>query len=152
MIKVVTYGTFDYFHYGHYSLLERAKSLGDYLIVGISSDAMAISKGKATILPEGRRMEIVGNLKFVDQVILEDNMEQKVDDIKKYGINRFVLGSDYKEIFPQMPEYKKLIDAGCEVVFLERTPDISTSDLKKKLVLQSELDDDKTSIHNRTKD
>ncbi len=151
MKKVVTYGTFDYFHYGHYSLLERAKALGDYLIVGISSDAMARSKGKATLLSEERRMQIVSSLNFVDEVILEENMEQKVDDIQKYDINIFVLGSDYKEIFPQMPEYQKLVDAGCKVVFLERTPDISTTELKKKIVLQDQLDSNKNTLHNLTK-
>ena len=152
MVKVVTYGTFDYFHYGHYSLLERAKSLGDYLIVGISSDAMAQAKGKATLLSQSRRMSIVSNLKFVDEVILEENMEQKVGDIRKYDINIFVLGSDYKDIFPKMPEYQELIDAGCKVVFLERTPDISTTELKKKLIQQDRLDSDKDSLHNKTKD
>lgn len=69
MGKVITYGTFDYFHYGHYSILERASKLGDGLIVGVSSDAMAASKGKATLLSETRRMEIISNLKFVENLI-----------------------------------------------------------------------------------
>lgn len=151
MVKVVTYGTFDFFHYGHYNFLERAKSLGDYLIVGISSDAMAIKKGKSTLLSEKKRMEIVSNLRFVDQVILEEDMEQKVYDIDRYGINKFVLGSDYRDIFPKMPEYKRLLKVGCEIVFLDRTPNISTTDLKQRLLLQSELDSDKMSIHFQTK-
>ena len=150
MIRVATYGTFDCFHYGHYSLLERAKQLGDYLIVGVSSDAMALRKGKATILSEARRVEIVSNLKFVDKVILEEDMGQKVRDIEKFDISVFVLGSDYREVFPKMPEYNLLLKTGCRVVFLERTPDISTSDLKQKLLLQSSLDEDESSLHIRT--
>lgn len=151
MKKVITYGTFDYFHYGHYSLLERAKALGDYLIVGVSSDAMAEAKGKATILSQERRMEIISNLRFVDEVILENNMEQKVSDVKNNDVDIFVLGSDYEIIFPQMPEFKKLKAEGCEIVFLERTPDISTSSLKEKLLLQTRLDTNEESLHNKTK-
>lgn len=139
MKKVITYGTFDYFHYGHYSLLERAKSLGDYLIVGVSSDAMAEAKGKLPLLSETRRMEIVSMLKFVDEVILEENMHQKVEDLKKYDYNVFVLGNDYEDVFPRMPEYLPLKEAGVEIVFLERTPDISTSLIKKKLSQQEKL-------------
>lgn len=151
MKKIITYGTFDYFHYGHFNLLYRAKALGDYLIVGVSSDAMAEAKGKATVLSQEKRMQIVASLKFVDEVILEENMSQKVDDVKKYGVNTFVLGSDYQDIFPKMEEYQKLIDLGCKVVFLERTPDVSTTRLKQKLVMQSELDKDNNSIHNQTR-
>ncbi len=151
MKKIITYGTFDYFHYGHFNLLYRAKTLGDYLIVGVSSDAMAEAKGKATVLSQEKRMQIVASLKFVDEVILEENMSQKVDDVKKYGVNTFVLGSDYQDIFPKMEEYQKLIDLGCKVVFLERTPDVSTTMLKQKLVMQSELDKDSNSIHNQTR-
>ena len=139
MKKVITYGTFDYFHYGHYSLLERAKSLGDYLIVGVSSDAMAEAKGKLPLLSETRRMEIVSMLKFVDEVILEENMHQKVEDLKRYDYNIFVLGSDYEDVFPRMPEYLPLKEEGVEIVFLERTPDISTSMIKKKLSQQEKL-------------
>ena len=151
MKKIITYGTFDYFHYGHFNLLYRAKALGDYLIVGVSSDAMAEAKGKATVLSQEKRMQIVASLKFVDEVILEENMSQKVDDVKRFGINTFVLGSDYQDIFPKMEEYQKLIDLGCKVVFLERTPDVSTTMLKQKLVMQSELDKDNNSIHNQTR-
>ena len=131
--KVITYGTFDYFHYGHYNLLKRAKSLGDYLIVGVSSDKMCQQKGKITILDENTRMDIVSSLNFVDEVIIEQDMAQKCRDVIDYDINVFVLGSDYRDVFPQMPEYRILLEAGCEVVFLERTPDISTSELKDKL-------------------
>ena len=110
MKRIITYGTFDLFHYGHYNLLYRAKSLGDYLVVGISSDEFCKDKGKVTILSLQKRMEIVSNLRFVDFVIVEDSMAQKIHDIKKYGINTFVLGSDYDGIFQKMPEYDILID------------------------------------------
>ena len=136
MKKVITYGTFDYFHYGHYNLLKRAKDLGDYLIVGVSSDKMCRQKGKVTILDENARMDIVRSLRFVDEVIIENSMEQKCTDVKNNQVDLFVLGSDYAEIFPKMPEYEKLIKMNCEVVFLERTKDISTSELKSKLLEQ----------------
>ena len=136
MKKVITYGTFDYFHYGHYNLLKRAKALGDYLIVGVSSDEMCRQKGKITILDEKTRMDIVRNLKFVDEVIIENSMEQKCVDVEDHHVNIFVLGSDYSEVFPKMPEYKELLKMNCEVVFLERTKDISTTELKGKLLEQ----------------
>lgn len=136
MKKVITYGTFDYFHYGHYNLLKRAKALGDYLIVGVSSDEMCRQKGKITILDEKTRMDIVRDLKFVDEVIIENSMEQKCVDVEDHHVNIFVLGSDYAEVFPQMHEYNELLKMNCEVVFLERTQDISTTDLKSKLLEQ----------------
>jgi glycerol-3-phosphate cytidylyltransferase len=129
MIKVITYGTFDLFHYGHYNLLARAKQLGDYLVVGISTDEMCIEKNKKCILSFSKRMNIIENIKFVDMVIPEHTMGQKVLDIDKYNIDVFTLGSDYKNIFPSMKEYE-IVNKTCSVVFLERTPDISTSLLK----------------------
>lgn len=136
MKTVITYGTFDLFHYGHYKLLKRAKELGDYLIVGVSTDEMCKSKGKTTILNVKERMEIVSSLRFVDKVIIEENMEQKVSDVKKYDANIFVLGNDYATIFPEMPEYSALIKNGCKVIFLPRTQDISTTKLKKCAIEQ----------------
>ena len=150
MIKVITYGTFDMFHYGHYNLLKRARELGDYLMVGVSSDEMCISKGKIPILNEKKRIEIISNLKFVDKVIVESNMQQKVSDAIENRINIFVLGDDYKNVFNKMKEYDELIKNGVKVVFLERTPDVSTSDLKEKLRKQFDLDKDKNSLHNIT--
>ena len=150
MKRIITYGTFDLFHYGHYNLLYRAKSLGDYLVVGISSDEFCKDKGKVTILSLQKRMEIVSNLRFVDFVIVEDSMAQKIHDIKKYGINTFVLGSDYDGIFQKMPEYDILIDEGVEVVFLERTKDISSTELKNKLFEQTKLDMEKNTLHKLT--
>lgn len=135
-MKILTYGTFDLFHYGHYKLLKRCKELcgkNNELIVGVSSDEMCLTKGKTTILKQDERMDIIKSLKFVDHVILEKNMAQKVFDAKKFNIDYFVLGNDYANIFPKMPEYNQLIQMGVKVVFLERTKDISTSLLKERL-------------------
>lgn len=149
-MTIITYGTFDLFHYGHYNLLKRASQMGDKLIVGVSSDKMCISKGKITILNQDERMSIVKDLKFVDLVILEDNMEQKILDCDKYGVDVFVLGDDYRTIFPSMPEYNILLKKGVSVVFLPRTEGISSTLLKRKLKEQEEADRDKNSLKNRT--
>lgn len=132
MKTVITYGTFDLLHYGHINLLKRAAQLGDRLIVGVSTDEFVEEKGKKCVYPLEKRMEMVGDLRFVDLVIPEHSMAQKVDDIKNLGVDVFVLGSDYKDSFPAMPEYDLIKDV-CEVVFLERTPNISTTMLKKTL-------------------
>ena len=129
---VITYGTFDLFHYGHVNLLKRAKALGDYLIVGVSTDEMCHEKGKEPILNCEKRMALVQELKCVDLVIPEVNMTQKVEDVEKYQVDVFVLGSDYKETFPQMPEYE-LIKDKCEVIFLDRTANVSTTLLKEEV-------------------
>lgn len=131
MKKVITYGTYDLFHYGHFNLLKRAKALGDYLVVGVSSDDMCLTKGKKPVLDQNQRLEIISCLRFVDEVILEENMAQKVKDVEEKEISVFVLGGDYRDVFPKMPEYEQLIQRGCEVVFFDRTPDISTTSLKK---------------------
>ena len=125
-MTIITYGTFDLFHYGHYNLLKRARNMGDKLIVGVSTDEMCVKKGKKTVLDQKKRMEIISDLKFVDQVIPEENMHQK-----KYGVDVFVLGDDYEKTFPKMEEYGKLKEMGCKVVFLPRTPRISTTYIKK---------------------
>ena len=148
---VITYGTFDCFHYGHYNLLKRAKDIGDYLIVGVSSDFMCEKKGKIPMFDEKYRMEVVSNLRFVDEVILEESMEQKVSDVIKKHVDVFVLGDDYKELFPKMKECNQLIELGCQIIFLERTPDISSSSLREKKAKQALLDENKNSIHNLTK-
>ena len=103
MLKVITYGTFDCFHYGHYNLLKRCAELGDHLIVGVSSDEMCRKKGKIPILDENKRMEIVKSLRFVDEVLLERDMRQKVDDIKNLNVQKFVLGSDIVISFRKCP-------------------------------------------------
>ena len=133
MVTVITYGTFDLMHYGHYNLLKRASQLGDKLIVGVSSDDFCAEKGKKPVYNEEKRMEMVADLRFVDKVVLENSLAQKVDDVKEFGVDIFCLGDDYKDVFPKMPEYQQLIDLGCKVMFLPRTPEISTTKLKSML-------------------
>lgn len=120
---VITYGTFDLFHIGHLRLLQRAKELGDRLIVGVSTDEFNEIKGKKSIIPFEQRAEIVQNIKCVDIVIPESSWEQKLEDIKKYSVDIFVMGEDWKGKFDYLYEY-------CEVVYLPRTPGISTTELK----------------------
>ena len=123
MKKVITYGTFDLLHIGHLNLLKRAKALGDYLIVSVSTDEFNEQKGKKTVIPFIQRAELVRNLKCVDKVIPESSWEQKIIDIKNYDIDIFVMGSDWKGKFDFLKDY-------CEVVYLERTQEISTTQLK----------------------
>ena len=132
MITVITYGTFDLLHYGHLNLLKRASQLGDRLIVGVSTDECVEAKGKKPVFSCEKRMEYVADLKYVSKVIPEYNMQQKVEDIKKYHVDIFLLGDDYVETFLKMPEYEQIKDL-CKVVFLPRTPNISTTLLKGKL-------------------
>ena len=123
---VLTYGTFDLFHIGHLRLLQRAKELGDYLIVGVSTDEFNDQKGKKSIIPFEHRKEIVENIKCVDLVIPENNWEQKIEDIKKYKVNIFVMGSDWKGKFDFLKKY-------CEVVYLKRTDGISSTKIRNIL-------------------
>jgi len=123
---VITYGTFDMFHIGHLRLLQRIKELGDELIVAVSTDEFNEIKGKKVMIPYAQRAEIVANIKCVDKVIPENNWEQKVEDIKKYDVSIFAIGDDWKGKFDFLEEY-------CQVVYLERTQDISTTQLKKSL-------------------
>ena len=127
---VITYGTFDLLHYGHLKLLKRASQLGDKLIVGVSSDDCCENKGKRCVFTCEERMEMISDLKYVDFVIPEFNMHQKIDDIKKYNVDIFVLGSDYEHIFPKMEEYEQVKNL-TKIIYLPRTPNISTSLLKK---------------------
>ncbi len=129
---VITYGTFDLIHYGHLNLLKRASALGDRLIVGVSTDEMCEGKGKTPVFSLEKRMDYIKDLRYVDLVIPEHSMAQKVQDIINYKADVFLLGDDYKDTFKEMPEYEKIKDI-CEIVFLPRTPDISTSALKEKL-------------------
>ena len=131
-MTVITYGTFDLLHYGHIFLLKRASQLGDRLIVGVSADEFVMQKGKQVVFPLEKRMEMVRDLRFVDLVIPEYDMAQKIEDIRKYSADIFVLGSDYEKAFPEMPEYP-IVAEMCKVVFLPRTPSISTTALKEKL-------------------
>ena len=127
MKKVITYGTFDLFHIGHLNLLKRAKALGDYLIVAVSSDAFNWNeKGKVCKIKDVDRMAIVEAIKYVDEVILEESWDQKVTDVQKYGIDVFCIGADWEGKFDYLKEY-------CEVVYLPRTQGISTTQLKEEL-------------------
>jgi len=126
MIKVITYGTFDLFHYGHLRLLERAKSLGDYLIVAVSTDEFNEIKNKKCTYPFDERAEIVKAIKYVDEVIPEKTWEQKATDIIDHKVDIFVMGSDWAGKFDALKEF-------CEVVYLERTPNISSSEIKTSI-------------------
>ncbi len=123
---VITYGTFDMFHIGHLKLLQRAKEYGDRLIVAVSTDEFNAQKGKKTLIPFEQRAEIVANIKCVDSVIEESSWEQKVDDIRNYKVSTFVMGNDWEGTFDHLREF-------CDVVYLNRTQNISTTDLKKSL-------------------
>ena len=123
---VLTYGTFDMFHIGHLRLLQRLAKLGDELIVAVSSDKFNELKNKNVLIPYDQRAEIVANISCVDKVIPEHNWEQKIDDVQKYGIDIFAMGDDWEGKFDFLKEH-------CEVIYLERTKDISTTQLKKSL-------------------
>lgn len=122
---MITYGTFDLFHQGHYNLLKRAKGLGDYLIVGVTTEYFDEARGKVNVIDSViERIENVRRTGFADEIIIEDHFGQKVEDIQKYGIDVFTLGSDWKGEFDYLRQF-------CEVVYLERTPDISSTSLRK---------------------
>jgi glycerol-3-phosphate cytidylyltransferase len=123
---IITYGTFDMFHIGHLKLLQRLKGMADKLIVAVSTDEFNEKKGKKTIIPYTQRIEIVKNIRCVDMVISEENWEQKVTDIQRYKVDIFAMGNDWHGKFDFLKEY-------CDVVYLERTKDISTTQLKKSL-------------------
>ena len=123
MKRVITFGTFDLFHIGHLNILERAKNQGDYLIVGVSSDQLNFSKKqKYPICSEENRLRIISALRFVDEVFVEDSLELKGEYIEKYEADILVMGDDWVGKFD---EYKRV----CEVVYLDRTPSISTTQL-----------------------
>lgn len=123
---VITYGTFDLLHYGHILLLKRAKKLGNYLIVGLSSDEFNALKGKKSYFNFNKRKELIKSLKFVDKVITENTWEQKIADIIKYKVNTFVIGDDWKGKFDYLKEY-------CNVYYLPRTKNISSTLIKNIL-------------------
>lgn len=126
MRYVITYGTFDLFHIGHLNLLERLKELGDYLIVGVSTDEFNAGKNKKTIIGFEDRLKIVQGLKCVDLAIPEVSWDQKIRDIQHYEIDVFGMGHDWQGHFDELKEY-------CEVVYLPRTEGISSTDLKNTL-------------------
>jgi glycerol-3-phosphate cytidylyltransferase len=123
---ILTYGTFDLFHIGHLKLLERLKSLGDYLIVAVSTDDFNEIKNKKVVIAYAERAEIVAAIRYVDKVIPEENWEQKVADIKNYDVDVFAMGDDWTGKFDFLKEF-------CEVVYLPRTEGVSTTELKKSM-------------------
>lgn len=131
MKRVITYGTFDLLHYGHINLLKRAKEMGDYLIVGLSTDSFNNKeKGKQTYFSFEKRKKLLESIRYVDLVIPESCWEQKEDDIKKYECDIFVIGDDW------YGKFDFLLASNCEVVYLERTPEISTSKIKADLKIK----------------
>lgn len=124
--KVITYGTFDLFHIGHYRLLERAKKLGDFLIVGVTSEEYDKARGKLNVQQSlTERIENVRKTNLADLIIVEEYEGQKIEDIKKYNVDIFAIGSDWIGKFDYLKEY-------CEVVYLERTREISSTELRNK--------------------
>lgn len=126
MKKIITYGTFDMFHIGHLKLLERLKGLADELIVGVSTDEFNLLKGKKTLIPYEQRAAIVNAIEFVDLVIPEISWDQKVEDVKKFDIDIFAIGEDWRGEFDFLKEH-------CDVLYIERTKNISTTELKRSL-------------------
>ena len=120
MKKVLTYGTFDLLHVGHINILKKAKELGDYLIVGLSTDEFNAIKGKKSFYTYEQRKIILESVKYVDLVIPEKTWEQKVDDVKKHKVDIFVMGDDWEGKFDFLKEF-------CEVKILPRTPDVSST-------------------------
>ena len=128
MKRVITYGTFDLLHYGHINLLRRAKALGDYLIVAVSTDEFNWNeKQKKCYFSYEERKQLVEAIRYVDLVIPEENWDQKKTDVHEYHVDTFVIGDDREG------KFDFLKDEGCEVVYLPRTPEISTTKIKSEL-------------------
>ncbi|QHO91406.1 glycerol-3-phosphate cytidylyltransferase [Actinomyces sp. 432] len=127
MKRVITYGTYDLLHYGHIELLRRARALGDYLVVVLSSDEFNAGKGKKSYFSYEERRRMLEAIRYVDLVVPEYTWEQKVDDVKKYEIDVFVMGDDWAGKFDEQ------LAGLCEVVYLPRTPEISTTQIKNDM-------------------
>ena len=127
MKKIITYGTFDILHYGHVNLLKKARACGDYLIVALSTDEFNYKKNKKSYYTYDQRKIIIEAIRYVDLVIPEYSWEQKIEDIKKYDIDTFIMGDDWAGKFDFLKDY-------CNVIYLPRTPDISSSTLKKTIL------------------
>ncbi|KYC88569.1 glycerol-3-phosphate cytidylyltransferase [Heyndrickxia sporothermodurans] len=127
MKKVLTYGTFDLLHWGHINLLKRAKGLGDYLVVALSTDEFNAIKNKKAYHSYESRKVILESIRYVDEVIPENNWEQKIHDVKTHNIEVFVMGDDWEGKFDDISEY-------CEVIYLPRTDGISTTQIKQDLL------------------
>lgn len=126
MKTVITYGTFDILHVGHINLLRRARALGDRLVVGLSTDEFNLGKHKSSLLNYDNRKMVLESIRYVDEVFPENNWEQKVEDIKRFGAGIFVMGHDWEGRFDFLSEF-------CEVVYLPRTEAISTTEIKQSL-------------------
>ena len=135
MKRILTYGTCDLLHYGHIRILKRAKELGDYLVVALSTDEFNATKGKKAYHSYETRKKMLEAIRYVDLVIPENNWEQKIQDVKDYKIDVVVMGDDWagSDKFDYLKEY-------CEVKFLERTPGVSTTMIKNDLQLQETVD------------
>lgn len=126
MKKVITYGTYDHLHYGHIRLLERAKALGDYLIVGVTADSFDHARGKINVEQSLiERIEAVRATGLADEIIVEEYEGQKIDDIRRYGVDIFTVGSDWRGHFDYLGEY-------CQVVYLDRTEGVSSTELRSR--------------------
>lgn len=124
MVKVITYGTYDLLHYGHIRLLERARALGDYLIVGVTADGFDMARGKINVQQSlMERIEAVKATGLADEIVIEEYEGQKIDDIRRLGVDIFTVGSDWKGHFDYLEEY-------CKVVYLDRTQGVSSSDIR----------------------
>lgn len=124
MKKIITYGSFDILHWGHINLLKRAQELGDYLIVGLSSDEFNRIKHKRSYFKFNERKLILTSIKYVNEIIVEKEWDQKIDDIIRYNVDIFVMGDDWINEFDFLKEY-------CKVVYLSRTKGISTTAIKQ---------------------
>ena len=131
MKRILTYGTYDLLHYGHIRLLKRAKGLGDYLIVALSTDEFNATKGKKAYHNYETRKKMLEAIRYVDVVIPEENWDQKINDVKEYHVDVTVMGGDWEgnPKFEELREY-------CDVVYLPRTEGVSTSKIKRDLGLQ----------------
>ena len=138
MKRILTYGTYDLLHYGHIRLLKRAKALGDYLIVALSTDEFNEIKGKTAYHSYEERKEMLEAIRYVDLVIPEDNWEQKISDVEKYHADVVVMGSDWagSDKFDYLSDY-------CEVLYLDRTEGVSTTKIKEDLRLNEPNKDEK---------
>lgn len=129
MRKIITYGTFDLFHYGHISLLRRAKEEGDFLIVGLSTDEFNTEKGKISYFNYEQRKQMLESIRYVDLVIPEESWTQKKDDVLRYDVDLFVIGDDWIGKFDFLKEF-------CEVKYFARTPEISSTQIKSHLTIK----------------
>lgn len=127
MKRIITYGTFDLLHYGHIKLLKRAREQGDYLIVALSTDEFNLKeKNKRSFFSYHERKELLESVRYVDLVIPEESWTQKITDVKEFKVDTFVMGDDWTGKFDFLKDY-------CNVVYLQRTPEISTTLIKERL-------------------